>query len=109
MNNNTEYNNKAIALAGMFQACALVKQLAWTGKCNNESLETSIYSLLQINSPSVIDVYQNIAKLSLGLRTLINFLDANNNNSNGKKDMEDQQYVVWPLIGLMMHLQIFAG
>jgi high frequency lysogenization protein len=93
MNNNTEYNNKAIALAGMFQACALVKQLAWTGKCNNESLETSIYSLLQINSPSVIDVYQNIAKLSLGLRTLINFLDANNNNSNGKKDMEIARYV----------------
>ncbi|MGD0466486.1 MAG: high frequency lysogenization protein HflD [Gammaproteobacteria bacterium] len=96
MNNNTEYNNKAIALAGMFQACALVKQLAWTGKCNNESLETSIYSLLQINSPSVIDVYQNIAKLSLGLRTLINFLDANNNfnnSSNGKKDMEIARYV----------------
>jgi high frequency lysogenization protein len=96
MNNNTEYNNKAIALAGMFQACALVKQLAWTGKCNNESLETSIYSLLQINSPSVIDVYQNIAKLSLGLRTLINFLDASNNfnnSSNGKKDMEIARYV----------------
>jgi len=96
MNNNTEYNNKTIALAGIFQACALVKQLAWTGKCDNEALETSIYSLLQINSPSVIDVYQNITKLSLGLRALINFLNTANNfnsNNNGKKDLEIARYV----------------
>ncbi len=99
MKPNIEYINRTIALSGVFQACALVKQLAWTGKYDTEPFETSIYSLLQTDSPSVIDIYQNIAKLSLGLRTLISFFSTNNtintrfNNNNSKKDLEIARYV----------------
>ena len=84
----TKYQHKTMALAGIFQACTLIKQLAWSGKCNQQSLSTSIYSLLQVNSASVIDVYGNLNNLSLGLESLINFLDRTT-----KKDMEIAKYV----------------
>lgn len=86
---NDKYTNITIALAGIFQACALIKQLAWTGKCDVESFTTSIYSLLQTNPQSVIEVYQDISKLSLGLKTMINFF----NNNLYYKDQKDTEIV----------------
>lgn len=91
--NDDKYTNITIALCGIFQACSLVKQLAWTGKCDNEAFETSIYSLLQVNPTSVIDVYQNIPKLSLGLTTLIAFFN-NTLNNKGNKDTEIARYFI---------------
>lgn len=87
-NNNSKYYNKTIALAGIFQACALIKQLAWTSNCEQNSFNTAIYSLLQVNSRSVIEIYGNLNNLSLGLKSLIAFL-----NSSHKKDMEIVKYV----------------
>lgn len=96
MNYDPNYINKTIALCGIFQACALVKQLAWTGKCDNQALEASIYSLLQINSPSVIEIYKDTEHLSLGLKNVINFFNdrkTNNQSSSTKKDLEITRYV----------------
>lgn len=84
-----KYTNITIALSGIFQACALIKQLAWTGTCDLGPLTTSIYSLLQTNPGSVIDVYQDVSKLSLGLKTLINFF----NNNIYYKDQKDTEIV----------------
>lgn len=90
-NINSEYINKTIALAGIFQAAALVKQLAWTSKCDIEALETSINSILQIDSPSVLKVYGGeLSKLSVGLRSLITFFG---NPNNSLKDTEIARYV----------------
>ncbi len=86
--NNSVYINKTIALSGIFQACLLIKQLAWEGKCNQEAFDTAIYSLLQIDSASVISVYQNLNNLNLGFKLLIDFL-----NKNKKKDIEITRYV----------------
>lgn len=86
--NNQEYTNKTIALAGIFQACFLIKQLAWEGKCNQEAFNTAIYSLLQINSPNVVSVYQNLNNLSFGMQLLSNFL-----NNHKTKDLEISRYV----------------
>ncbi len=83
-----KYTNKTIALAGIFQASALIKQLAWTGKCDQPAFTTSIYSLLKVNSTSVIDIYENLNHLSLGFESLINFF-----NKSNKKDMEIARYV----------------
>jgi len=85
---DSEYTNKTIALAGIFQACSLIKQLAWTNKCDQESLTTSVYSLLQVDSASTIDIYGDFSKLSLGLKSLISFF-----NGTNKKDMEIARYV----------------
>lgn len=86
-----EYNNKTLALAGIFQACVLIKQLAWTGKCEQIPLETAIKSLLQVNSKSVIEIYGNLGNLSLGLKSLIDFLNQTNKIMPG--DLEIAKYV----------------
>ena len=99
--NDDKYTNITIALCGIFQACALVMQLAWTGKCDNEAFETSMYSLLQVNPTSVISVYQNISNLSLGLTTLIAFFN-NTLNNNGNKDTE----IIKKLIDIIIHITI---
>lgn len=100
---NDKYTNITIALAGIFQSCALIKQLAWTGKCDVESFTTSIYSLLQTNPNSVIDVYQDISKLSLGLKTLISFF----NNNLYYKDQKDTEIVRYFISLLYLEKKLF--
>ena len=62
--------NQTIALAGIAQAAALVQQFATKGSCDPVALETSIASVLKIDSDSVIDVYGSLSGLSLGLTQL---------------------------------------
>jgi len=62
--------NQTIALAGISQAAALVQQLATTGTADSAAMETSIASVLKIDSDSVIDVYGGLAGLKLGLQQL---------------------------------------
>lgn len=60
--------NQTIALAGIAQAAALVQQLATTGTADTVAMETSIGSVLKIDSDSVIDVYGgSLDGLKLGL------------------------------------------
>ncbi len=62
--------NQTIALAGIAQSAALVHQLATTGTADNAALETSIGSVLKIDTDSVIDVYGDLAGIKLGLEQL---------------------------------------
>jgi high frequency lysogenization protein len=63
--------NQTIALAGIAQAAALVQQLATTGTADPIALETSIASVLKIDSDSVIDIYGgSLAGIKLGLTQL---------------------------------------
>lgn len=63
--------NQVIALAGIAQAAALVGQLATTGKADEIALETSLKSVLQTESDSVLEIYGNdLANLKLGLEHL---------------------------------------
>ena len=62
--------NQTIALAGIAQAAALVQQLATTGTADPTAMETSIASVLKIDSDSVIDVYGSLAGIKLGLEQL---------------------------------------
>ncbi|MEI6069199.1 MAG: high frequency lysogenization protein HflD [Methylococcaceae bacterium] len=59
--------HQTIALAGIAQAAALVQQLATKGTADPVAFETSIASILKIDSDSVIDVYGSLAGLKLGL------------------------------------------
>jgi high frequency lysogenization protein len=38
---------RVIALAGLFQACALTQQLASTGRCDESAMETGIASVFR--------------------------------------------------------------
>ena len=71
---------RVLALAGLYQACALAQQLANEGRCDAEAMEAGIASVFRIDAPSVIGVYDNIANLRLGLRTLLSQLDENNDD-----------------------------
>lgn len=59
--------NQTIALAGISQACQLVQDLATTGTANNTAIETSIGSILKINSDSVIGIFTDLEHLKPGL------------------------------------------
>ena len=83
-----KYINRTIALAGIFQASALIKDLAWNGKCDPAAFNTCMYSLLKLNSASVLDVYENLSQLSIGLNNLNNFF-----NKKTAKDLEIIKYV----------------
>ncbi len=62
--------NQTIALAGISQACLLVQEVATTGKTDNAAIETSISSILKINSDSVIDIYHSLEDIRPGLEQL---------------------------------------
>ncbi len=62
--------NQTIALAGIAQAAALVQQLAVKGSCDSVAFESSIKSILKIDSDSVIDVYGSLPALKLGITQL---------------------------------------
>ena len=63
-------SNQTIALAGIAQACFLVRQLATTGGADQEAMMASINSLLKIESDSVTDVFGGLAGIRHGLEQL---------------------------------------
>jgi len=63
-------SNQTIALAGIAQACYLVRQLATNGNTDQEAITASIGSLLKIDSDSVADVFGGLEGVRLGLEQL---------------------------------------
>lgn len=74
-----QHDEQAIALAGLFQAAALVEQIATRGMVQQNNLETCIYSIMQLNPANTEDVYGGNRdlpyNLSLGLRNLQDLID----------------------------------
>lgn len=66
----TNLSNQTIALAGIAQACSLVRQLATTGNADQQAMTASIGSLLKIDSDSVADVFGGLSGVAHGLREL---------------------------------------
>ena len=64
------FSNQTIALAGVAQACYLVRQLATHGNTDPEAIKASIGSLLKIDSDSVADVFGGLEGVRLGLEQL---------------------------------------
>ena len=64
-------HDQVIALAGMFQAAGLVRDIAHTGRYTAEPFTTCISSLLKIDADSSEAVYGSMCQLAVGLRLLI--------------------------------------
>ena len=62
--------DRTLALAGLFQAVDLVNQVARRGVVDQDALETSIRSILQLDADSVAEVYGGAERLHPGLRVL---------------------------------------
>jgi len=76
MSSSHKDQEQAIALAGVFQAAALVHQLANKGMVSQDSFEASIGSILNTSPESTIDVYGgNTYGLGLGIKTLRSFMN----------------------------------
>lgn len=73
---------QVIALAGIFQACALVDSYARLGTANGNDVETALYSLLQQNPQSSEAIYRGIGKLETGFETLEKVLSSPKDTHN---------------------------
>ena len=67
-----------IALAGVFQAAALVRDLAREGGVEREPFEASILSIFQIDAPSAEAVFGELGALTYGFRVLCRQLGTDN-------------------------------
>jgi len=68
------FHDRALALAGAFQALSLVQQTARTGEADPAPLETSIGSILAQDAPTVEAVFGGTQRLQLGLQTFLRHL-----------------------------------
>lgn len=67
--------DRTLALAGIYQAAVLVNQTAHGGKIDDSALQTSISSVLNIDTPDATTLYGGAEGVALGLRTLATHLD----------------------------------
>ncbi len=85
-----QWDNLAIALAGIFQAAALVETLAKTGYVANGHIETAVNSLINQNPASCEDVFGGIGNLQTGLNVAGELLQ----NRRSKNHPDTLRYVL---------------
>lgn len=73
---------RVIALAGLFQAIALVRAVATRGSADARIMQHSLASVFKIDADSPADVFGGIGNLRLGLETLVAQL-----GEAGKRDL----------------------
>lgn len=88
--------DKTLALAGIFQATALVKEVAVTGSVDKHDFEVCIRSIFETDPPSVEAVYGQVEYLRTGLMTLIEQLG----EKSTQRDIDIARYVI-----SLLHLQ----
>jgi high frequency lysogenization protein len=71
---------RVIALAGVFQACAIVRSIANEGRSDSAEVESSLASLFRIDSDSAADVFGGLSGVRLGMETLVANLDSEHRN-----------------------------
>lgn len=80
MSNTDE--DRTIALAGLFQAAALVQDLARTGQADTGSVQSSLSSLFVIEADNVPAVFGGVSGVSRGLTVLAGYVGQNKTQEN---------------------------
>lgn len=80
---------KCIALAGVCQAAALVKQVSKHGSCDEQAFKASIESIIITEPDNTEQVYGQLSNLKIGFDTLY----AQLGNSAQPKDTEITRYI----------------
>jgi high frequency lysogenization protein len=91
-----QLHEKTMALAGVFQAAALVNHIATKGVIDDSDLATCVNSTLQIDPINTEAVFGKIKNIHLGLATLIEQIA---DKSSGR-DVQMARYVI-----ALLHLQ----
>ncbi len=82
-------SERTLALAGMFQAAALVKSLATNGQLDESDMEAMLETLLVTNPENTLAVYGRVENIYTGLQTLIQQLEG-----NAQRDIDIARYVI---------------
>lgn len=88
--------DKTLALAGVFQAAALVDRLAWRGQADSHAFGASLQSILVLDTDDPDRVFGQPNRLSLGLHAL--------ENSLAQNDQAPDQSRVLRLVLALLHL-----
>ncbi|WP_299876002.1 high frequency lysogenization protein HflD [uncultured Cocleimonas sp.] len=93
MESNTQ--NRAIALAAVFQCVDGVSQVANTGKVDDTLFNTCINSVLTDNAGTAVELYGSLDNLKTGLTSMLYQLGSGQMTPDGKaKDMEATRYAL---------------
>jgi high frequency lysogenization protein len=92
----SNFRDKTLALAGIFQATALVKNIAVNGLADKHDFEICIRSIFETDPENVDAVYGQVEYLRTGLTTLIEQLG----EKNTQRDIDIARYVI-----SLLHLQ----
>ncbi len=90
------FRDKTLALAGIFQATALVKNIAVAGVVDKHDFEICIRSIFETDPESVEVVFGQVEYLRTGLTTLIEQLG----EQGSRRDIDIARYVI-----SLLHLQ----
>jgi len=82
--------DKTIALAGIYQAVILVKELATTGNIAEAQLTSMLETLFRFDANKVIDVYGDVYTIKKGLKALRDQLSG----ETQEMDMDITRYVI---------------
>lgn len=83
-------SNQVISLAGVYQACAQVKSVAWRGHYEPCLLDTAVDSIFKLDAENMDDVYGGRDKVRYGLEIMAREL----NPTAVKVDQELTRYVL---------------
>ena len=64
---NENVNDQTIALAGLYQSCLVVSNIAWNGEYKEEDIIPLINCIMQIDSSNTENIYIDVSKLQTGL------------------------------------------
>ena len=84
------YYNKTIALAGVQQSLYDIQQIAWSGQCNFDELDTCLSSLFVRNPNNYDEVFGEVQNLRSGL----NALKVSFTQKRDKEALERTRYMV---------------
>lgn len=82
--------DQTIALTGLYQALALVQNIAWQGDTHHSCMIPTIESILKVNPDQFIEVYGSTQNLQLGIQTLKSALQ----NKSEKHAVERTRYAI---------------
>ncbi|MEA3303708.1 MAG: high frequency lysogenization protein HflD [Pseudomonadota bacterium] len=65
-----QFEQQTIALAGVYQAAALVDSLARSGQADSDAMEKSLYSIFQTDADSTTEIFSGLDGIRYGLQKL---------------------------------------
>lgn len=80
--------SRVIAMAGVLQACRLVREIATQGRADAVAVQTSLASVFRFDADSAAEVFGGLSGLHLGLETLLDQFE------NERRDLTLTQLVL---------------